>query len=152
MIRPAVPADMPRLVEMGLAFFTEAGHEGKTGAFCPESFAHTVGLLIDNKLMLTAERGGEIVGMGAVDVARAFWNHKIILGREAFFYIVPSARKGLGRKLLAALETAAGSYGATLFDVVAEPGPRSKPLAELYERAGYNPAETTFRKRLTAGL
>lgn len=152
MIRPSVATDMPQLVEMGRAFWQEAGHAEKTGAFCPVSFAHTVDLLITAKLMLTAEKDGEIVGMGAADVAPAFWNHKIKLGREAFFYIVPSARKGLGRKMIAALETAAGNYGAAFFDVVAEPGPRSKPLGKMYEMAGYQSSETTFRKRLAGGI
>jgi len=151
MIRRGTPTDFPAMIEMGRAFFVEAGHEGSHPGFTfdPESFAATLGQLEPHGMLLVVEKDGRLVGMAAMDMAHAFWNHKVILGREAFFYIVPAARKGLGRKLIAAMETAAASYGATVFDVVAEPGPRSKPLAEIYRRASYNPAETTFRKRLS---
>lgn len=154
MIRAPQPSDIPLLVDMGRAFFMEAGHEDSHPGFTFDSddFAQTLDLLAGHGLLLVADRGDGPVGMAGIDAGGAFWNRKTILGREAFFYIVPAARKGLGRKIIAAMETAAGSYGATTFDLVAEPGPRSLPLAELYRRQGYNPAETTFRKRLTPGI
>lgn len=147
MIRPALPSDMPALVAMGASFFEEAGH-GERFTFDPETFTHVVANMAQLGLVLVADKGGQPVGMGAIDVARAFWNQNVILSREAFWYVQPEHRTGLGRKLLTAMETAAASHGATVFDVVAEPGPRSKPLGRLYEMAGFNPAEVTFRKVL----
>jgi len=148
MIRAAEPRDAGRLIEMGHAFFVEAGHEGDVGAFDPESFVKTLGTLANAGLLLVAEKGGEVIAMAAADVAPAFWNHKVLLGREAFWYVEPAHRKGLGRELLKALETASMKYGATMFDVVAEEGKRSQALARLYRAGGYSPAELTFRKRL----
>jgi GNAT superfamily N-acetyltransferase len=147
MIRTAAPADVPELVAMGQAFFEEAGH-GERFAFDPETFMHVVACMAQAGLVVVADKGGRAVGMGAIDVAPAFWNRNVVLSREAFWYIQPDHRTGLGRKLLTAMETVAASHGATVFDVVAEPGPRSKPLGRLYEMAGFNPAETTFRKVL----
>lgn len=148
MIRPATADDAPRLLEMGRAFFAESGHESEETPFDPESFAQTLALLARHNLLLVMEKGGAAVGMAAADVAPAYWNHKILLGREAFWYLSPDHRKGDGRKLLAALEAASKDYGAHFFDVVAESGHRSKALGRVYESAGYVPAETAYRKRL----
>jgi GNAT superfamily N-acetyltransferase len=149
-IRAAHPDDMPALMEMGRAFFAEAGHEGSFPGFefDPDSFEMTLSLLGQSNLLLVADKGQGAVGMGAIDVATAYWNRKVVLSREAFWYVQPAHRKGLGRALLAAMETAARSYGAVVFDVVAEPGPRSETLEILYQRKGFNPAERTFRKGL----
>lgn len=150
MIRRAQSTDIDRLIEMGRAFFAEAGHENSCPGFTFDaaSFARTLALLASHGLLLVVDKGNGPVGMGAIDVSRAYWNHNVVLSREAFWYCDPEYRKGLGRKLLTAMETAAGDYGATVFDVVAEPGPRSKPLEYLYEKAGFDPAEKTFRKVL----
>ncbi len=152
MIRPATQEDAGRLVEMGYAFFIEAGHESDATPFDPESFVRTLALLASHGLLLVVEKDGAVIGMAAADVAPAFWNHKILLGREAFWYVEPAHRKGIGRELLKALEALVTSLGATLFDVVAEDGKRSEALARLYRAGEYNPAERTFRKRLDARL
>lgn len=147
MIRPATSDDLPNLIGMGRAFFEEAGYASRF-AFDDDSFAETAALLIQHRLLHVGDKGDGAIAMGAIDVSRAYWNRKVVLSREAFWYVNPDHRKGLGRKLLATMETAAGDYGATVFDVVAEPGPRSKALEEIYQRAGFNPAEITFRKVL----
>jgi GNAT superfamily N-acetyltransferase len=86
--------------------------------------------------------------MAAADVAPSLCNHGVRVGQEAFWYVKPTHRKGVGKKLLAALECAAKSQGAAFFDVVAEDGERSQALARIYEAAGYNPKLRTFRKGL----
>jgi len=150
MIRYASPNDGPWLLDMGEAFFREAGHHDKTGHFDPVSFGHAIDALGSHDLLLVAEEDGKPVGMAGADVGRAFWNHQTILGREAFWYIGKDYRKGQGRALLEGLEQAAKRAGATLFDVVAEEGEgrRGDALARLYRAAGYSPAERVFRKRL----
>lgn len=147
MMRHASPADAPFLMEMGKAFFEEAGYGAKY-EFDPVSFGHTLTLLARAGLLVIAEKEGEVIGMGAADVAPAFWNNAVKIGREAFFYIVPRHRKGLGKQMIAALEAASMACGATVFDVVAEEGSRSEALARLYRAGGYEPAERTFRKAL----
>lgn len=148
MIRPAQPDDMVRLVEMGRAFNEEAGY-AETVPFDPLSFGHTLAALAVAGLLVVAERDGNVIGMAAADVAPSICNHSIRLGREAFWYVEPDHRKGVGKQLLNALECAARNHGATFFDVVAEDGKRSRALARIYEHAGFSPVERTFRKRLS---
>lgn len=147
MIRPAVPEDAEALMNMGRAFFEEAGH-GKEFTFDPVDFGGTLDVLADAGLLLVVEKDGEVIGMAAADVAPAFWNRSVLMGREAFWYVLPRHRKGVGRELLNALISAAQSYGAAVFDVVAEDGKRGPALARLYRAGGFSPAETVFRKRL----
>lgn len=147
MIRLATPDDGPALMRMGEAFHTESGYAAKF-PFDMASFAHTCSVLGAAKLLLVADHGNVTVGMAGADIAPAISNHAVIVARETFWYVIPEYRKGLGLKLLRALETVVGEHGATFFDVVAEPGPRSAPLEHLYERRGFNPAEKTFRKDL----
>ncbi|MBS0219138.1 MAG: GNAT family N-acetyltransferase [Proteobacteria bacterium] len=148
-IRPAVEDDAEALLRMGEAFFKEAGHAGQF-EFDPLDFGATLDMLARHNLLLVVEKNGQVIGMAAADVAPAFWNRRVLMGREAFWYVEPAHRKGVGRELLHALECAAKSYGATVFDVVAEEGEgkRGAALARLYRAAAYSPAETVLRKRL----
>lgn len=151
MIRPAVPTDIYRLIEMGEAFHKEArvGERHEELTFDRDSFAFTCGILMDAGMMLVKEVDGEVVGMAAMDAAPCFLNRNFVVGREQFWYIDGRHRKGRdGSGLLTALETLAKDRGVHLFDVVAEEGERSTPLGRLYRRGGFNPCETVYRKRL----
>lgn len=147
MIRPATEWDFDALIEMGRAFNEEAGYSEDV-PFHPASFLRTLKLLTEAKLLLVADKDGDVVGMAAADVAPSICNRSILVGREAFWYVLPEHRKGLGGQILDALEFNARAYGATLFDVVAEEGKRNDALARLYRARGYSPAEHTFRKVL----
>lgn len=147
MIRPATPNDMPRLLEMGRAFNLEAGYAEQI-PFCEESFSKTLAILGNANLLLVADKGEGAIGMAGADVAPSICNHKILLSREAFWYVEPAHRKGLGGALLTALEATVRAHGASIFDVVAEDGKRSEALARLYRARHFSPAEITFRKRL----
>lgn len=152
MIRQAEPRDIEALLSMGRAFFAEAGHAKRDERclFDDESFAFICGVLMDAGLLLVSVDDGSPIGMAALDVAPAYWNRNLLLGREAFWYISPSHRKGRdSRGLLAALEEIAKARGIVIFDVVAEEtAERGPALARLYRAAGYQQSETTFRKRL----
>lgn len=147
MIRRAVPDDMPQLLEMGRAFNIEAGYAEQI-PFDAESFGKTLKALGTAGLLLVADKGQGAIGMAAADVAPAICNHKVLLGKEAFWYIVPEHRKGLGSQILRALEAAVKEYGGHFFDVVAETGKRSEALARLYRAGGFSPAENVHRKAL----
>jgi GNAT superfamily N-acetyltransferase len=147
MIRAATPADEPALLEMGRAFNEEAGY-AESVPFDEVSFKLTLGALGAADLLFVVERDGRVIGMAAADVGPSICNRAVKIGREAFWYVQPEHRKGVGKKLLHALECAAKNHGATFFDVVAEVGKRDLALARIYEAAGFSPAERTFRKRL----
>jgi GNAT superfamily N-acetyltransferase len=132
---------------MGAAFHEEAGYAAEF-PFDPVSFAHTIASLAPAGLVMVAEIDGEVVGMGAIDVAPVITNHHVSIAREVFWYVRPQHRKGIGRKMFNALELLASNHGADFFDAVAEEGKRSAALARIYRAASLNPAEIVFRKRL----
>ena len=147
MIRRAVPTDVFDLMEMGEAFFKEAGWD-KHADFDGESFAMTCGGLIDGGILLVGENGvGKLVAMAGAALAPAYWNRKVLTSQELFWYCKPAHRKGLGRQLMAALEDAVQSCGVTLFSMSAEEGLRGHTLGQLYARRGYFPAEKLYWKR-----
>ncbi len=135
------------MIEMGRAFNEEAGY-ADTVPFCEASFQLDLATYGEAGLLVVADKGGQAVGMAAAEVKPALCNRAIGIGREVFWFVRPEHRKGIGKELLNALECAAKSQGATFFDVIAEDGKRSKALARIYEAAGYNPTERTFRKGL----
>jgi hypothetical protein len=147
-IRQAEPHDLPALVALGREFFRESGHEGRELSFDDDSFAATLNVLGGNQVLLSVERFGNVIGMGAVDIAPAFWNHSIKLAQEVFFYLRPEHRVGRGGRVLRALEHLAAAKGATIFSAVAEEGDRAHALGRLYRSVGYHQVETTYRKVL----
>lgn len=146
-IRQATERDFDALLEMGRAFNIEAGY-AEDVPFDRPSFARTLEALAKANLLLVADKGSGAIGMAGADVAPAICNHSVLLSREAFWYVLPEHRLGLGGQILAALEGCAKAYGARIFDVIAEEGKRSLALARLYRARGYSPAEITFRKVL----
>jgi GNAT superfamily N-acetyltransferase len=150
MIRRAELKDNARLVEMGRAFFAEAGWQ-KHAEFDDQSFSYACAALMADAILLVAENGqGNVVGMVGAGLAPAYWNRKILTAQELFWYIEPRSRKGneFGRGLMEALEAAAKSLGVMLFSMSAEEGLRSDVLGRLYRQHGYWPSERLFWKRL----
>ena len=145
MIRPAVPTDVFALMEMGQAFFVEAGWD-KHADFDKESFALTCGTLIDHGVLLVADKDDGLVGMAGAGFAPAYWNRRVLTAQELFWYVEPGHRKGLGGKLMTALEDAVRNLGARLFSMSAEEGLRADALDQLYRRRGYFPTERLFWK------
>lgn len=150
MIRRAAPTDIHRIMEMGRAFFHEAGWH-KHAEFDAESFAYSCGLLMDNGVFLVADEGkAGVVGMVAAGIAPAYWNRQVLTGQEIFWYVRPEHRTGNGGLLMAALEDAMRSLGVVLCSMSAEEGLRSSALHRIYRKRGYWPAEKLFWKRLEA--
>lgn len=147
MIRLAVPDDGPDLMRMGEAFFQESGYADQF-PFDRVSFAHTCASLGQADLLLVVEQNGAVVGMAAADMAPSICNHSVLFARECFWYVDPPYRKGIGRKLIPALEALVKERGASALDVVAESGKRSDALARVYRAGGFSPSENTFRKWL----
>ncbi|CAB4147654.1 NAT_SF domain containing protein [uncultured Caudovirales phage] len=147
MIRPAEPRDMAAIVEMGEAFFAEAGWAARA-KFCRDSFTETASALMKNGILLVLDKGGEAVGMASAISSPAYWNKKVFIGQELWLYIKPAHRKGAGAELLTQLESAAKARNVKFFGMVAEHGLRHEALAQVYKRAGYALAEHTFCKAL----
>lgn len=149
MIRRAVPNDIFALLDMGEAFFKEAGWD-KHAEFDRDSFAMTCALLMDNAVLLVAEKDGAVVGMAGAGLSPAYWNHKVLTSQELFFYCVPAHRKGTGKALLDGLEAAVKERGVVLFSMSAEEGMRADALGRMYRQRQYFPMERMFWKVLAA--
>jgi L-amino acid N-acyltransferase YncA len=150
-IRRAEPEDIHTLIDLGRAFFEEAGWAARA-TFDVESFAYTCGALMENGILLVAvENDGQVIGMAAAGVANAWWNRNVLTAQELFWYCDPAHRKGAGSQLMAGLEAVATSLGVQLFSMSAEEGLRSTALTRLYRARGYFPAEKLFWKELSGG-
>lgn len=150
MIRPAVPTDNVRLVELGEAFFVEAGLPGRGVTFDPRSFAATCGFLADKGILLVAESQGRVVGMLGAQLMPAYWNVEVTLCQECFWFVDKDSRKGVGSALLRELEARATDAGARFCAMVAEHGLRGDAVGRLYKAKGYAPAESVFWRPLGA--
>jgi len=146
-IRAAKPEDLSSIVDMGEAFFEEAGWASKA-QFCRDSFTATAKRLMEHGILLVVDKGNGPVGMAGGVASPAYWNEKVVIGQEIFLYIKPTDRKGSGKELLRQLESAAKARNVQFFGMVSEHGLRHDALKAVYERAGYSLAEHTFCKAL----
>ncbi len=110
MIRPAIPTDIYRLIQMGQAYATESGWD-KFAEFDTESYAYSCGQLIDGGILLVAEQDGVLVGMVAAGAAPSMLNRNVMLGQELWWWCEPALRKSLARHMKKALEKAFAARG-----------------------------------------
>ncbi len=143
MIRAAAPADIPRLVELGVRFMRESRY-GQHLAVNPEAMEHLAAGLIEapHGLVLVDEAHGEITGMIGVIATHHPHSGDPVMS-ELFWYVKPRARGG-GVRLLLAAEDWARAGGITKSIVVSP----NKTVSALYERLGYAPLEQQFIKDL----
>ncbi|MCF4166331.1 GNAT family N-acetyltransferase [Zavarzinia compransoris] len=149
MIREAEPRDLERLVQMGRAFFHEAGWDDVSrwdDAGARDALGRMMGR--DDCVMLVADVQGFVVGMAAAVICPTWFCPDEKTAQEWFWYVDPPARCGVGGPLLAALETAVRDRGASSFTMLAVASLRAETLDRLYRRRGYRPAERTYIKRL----
>lgn len=147
MIRPAVPDDIFRLLEMGAAFFVEAGWH-KHAEFDRDSFAFACANLMDHGVLLVAEKNGQPVGMMGAGLSPAYWNREVLTSQELFWYCEPKHRDGLGSAMMREMEARLQALGVRLFSMSAEEGLRSTALNRIYRQRGYFPMERLFWKQL----
>lgn len=141
MIRAAVEADVPRLIEMGERFHRES-HYSKHLAPNAAQFDVLARKIVADGGVLVIDRDGELVGMIGYFIFPHFLSAEIIAG-EVFWWIEPGCR-GEGRELLKAAESRAKTAGAQKMQMIA-PNPR---VGKLYERAGYSYVESAYQKTL----
>lgn len=138
MIRPAVAADIPVLIERGREFHNRT-HWREIAEFDAASFEATLQVLISGHLngaLLTDGRS-----MAAFVCAPLFVNRHITYATELFWY-------GGGVPMLDAMEDAARERGAAVLVMLSIDGLRSDAVARLYRMRGYRRSESSFVKRL----
>lgn len=149
MIRRAIPADLERLVQMGRAFFHEAGWTD-VARWDDAGAADALSTMMDRDdcVMLVIDVGGSIIGMAAAVICPQWFCPDEITAQEWFWYVEPEARIGFGRELLTALEDAVRAKGAGTFTMLSVASLRAEALDRIYRRRGYRPAERTYIRRL----
>lgn len=140
MIRDAVEADVPRLIEMGERFHRESSY-GKHLAENHAQFEVLARKIVADGGVLVID-DGDLVGMIGYFIFPHFLSAEIIAG-EVFWWIEPEHR-GEGKALLKAAESKAKLAGAQKMQMIA-PNPR---VGKLYERSGYEFVESAYQKTL----
>lgn len=151
MVRMARESDLPRVAEMGKAFFAASGL-GDIAELDEAAFAVTIKRFVQGDLpgaLLVAEdNGGHVVGMAAFVVFPFYFNHAVSVGQEIFWWVEPAHRSGAGRDLLTAMEQEARASGASLFIMASLAGQRDEALTRIYTRRGFRALENTFIRTL----
>lgn len=144
MIRDAVESDIPALLEMGRRF-ADVAELGRIAAYDPDSMERTFRHLMvsDDGILLIAD-GGAAGGL----LHPPYWNLNHRIGQELFWWVEPSARGGLGLKLLDALEASAKAKGAQSWSMIALHASAPERTGRLYQRRGYRPTEYSYVRSL----
>ena len=141
MIRKAVHADIPRLVELGRMFFDESQY-GDLMDFSVESVQATMRQLIDNGAIFVAD-DGQIFGMlGVLDYP--FYLSNARTAQELFWWVDPSKRGGGSAvRMLKAAEEWAKSRGCVSMMMIGLNNDGGK-AESLYSRMSYQKRETSY--------
>lgn len=145
-IRPATPADLPRLTRLGIElsrrhlnfhpvrFHPFENLEARQSAFFEENLANP-----DARILIAEDRTGDAVGYVFVRLeAETFldlsnsraWLHDI--------YVSPTVRgQGLGKKLLDAATTAAREFGSGV--LMLQVWPQNRPAKDIFQQYGFRP-------------
>ncbi|MBQ6268140.1 MAG: N-acetyltransferase [Clostridia bacterium] len=142
-VRPATPADAPRLSEIYAYYVEHTAVSFEYAAPSAAEFRRRMAAVCEKYPYFVAERGGRVIGYA---YAHAF------VGRAAYdwsaeltVYLEPSARRqGAGRALYAALEAALGRMGVTnLYACIGVPTQENDPYLnedslEFHRRMGFS--------------
>ena len=148
-VRLATFADIPDMVDLGRSFFAVSDMEA-LAAFCPESLGTSLHGMIQtpDAILLVAEANKRVVGVAGAMTFPAYWNARIRIGQETFWWVTPDYRGEAGPLLLAAMEDEARQRGARTFLMVALEAVRPAAVGKFYERRGYAPLEHSYWKAL----
>lgn len=142
-IRPAVIADVPRIVEMGLTFLRESSYRSVFLENAQQVAALAERLIgSENGDVLLVQDRETIVGM----IGMIAFEHFISGQRTAseVVYWVDASSRGCGVRLLRAAEAWAKAHGATLMQMISP----TERVDTLYARLGYAPVERIFQRSL----
>ena len=140
-IRPATVDDVPRIVEMGVAFLRASPYHDVLAENRTQMAALATQLLTTGTV-LVADEGGALFGMIGLIASPHFLSGEMYAG-EVFWWVEPG-RRGAGLRLWRAAEAWATAQGAVTLQMIA-PDDR---VATLYERRGYQPLDRSFVIRL----
>ncbi len=148
MVRVAVPADLPRLVELARAFWAESAVLQSTGEFDEARFAGlwTALLASGAGVIFVLEAAGLVVGaLGAVVYHEPYTDR--LIGSEMFWF-VEGAYRGRGAQLYREFERWAADQECSQLRMVHLVDSMPERLHRFYAAAGYRPAEVHYTKEV----
>ncbi len=146
MIRVATKDDFHDIVCMSAEFWQNTIYDDD---FCYDSVYRMVSGCYDYNLLIVAEKEGELVGFVAGVEGKLLANHSVKIGAELAWWLNPSARGGsLGVKMLKAAEKQAKDNGIKYWSMMYMESSMPEQIRKIYEKMGYQLAETTYVKRL----
>lgn len=145
-VREATAADIPRIVEMAIAF----GHTAPMAQAFPVSAARVEALTLS---WLTSPMTATFVAVNDEDAAIGMvsvgvFEHPFLamrMGSVLTWWVEPAYRGRAGLALLARVQTAAAARGADVLQVAA---PLSAQLGELCQALGFLPSEESWTRRI----
>lgn len=151
-LRPALPTDRDAVIALGLCFHAETPY-GELLHVDPDRIGAQFDVALEHGVVFVAERddvpgpnGPELVGF----LALAALPHMLSGDRyaeEMGWFVLPRYRLGtIGPRLLRRAEEWARTNGCAFLKVAA---PEGTDVGYYYERAGYQPIETAYLKRVS---
>lgn len=142
-MREAVLADVPALVQMGQRFRQETAYADRLRNNPEQMTALAEKLIADaNGVVFVTERDGVLVGMIGLLLFAHHLSGDLTVG-ELFFWVEPEHR-GHGVRLLRCAERWARAMGATTMQMIAP----TTAVGQFYERLGYAEIEVAYEKVL----
>lgn len=146
-IRPANDTDLADVVEMGARFYATTTYTA-IADYSHANAAKLGRLLLDQGVMIVAERGDKLVGVIGLMVAPFPFNEAKKTAHEVLWWVDPEERDtGAGVALLRAMVPACKYRGAAAIQMLHLSN--SPPQASaLYERMGFAHTESLYFKVL----
>lgn len=148
LVRPAVEADTPRLVELGKLFYEQTAFKRAV----PYSESGTAGwfkLMRDQGFLFVAEEDGHVIGVIGGSAFPFISNPQHGIGATLVMWVEPERRgDGIADLLMDAIEDEGRAAGLTLWSSASNEDVVPEAAARLYNRRGYRLAEHTFIKEL----
>ena len=143
MIRVATPADMPRIIEMGMRSIDIGPYKDEVKN--PEQAAQTAASVMgSNGRILLAEEDGKVVGLFGFIIYPHFYTGRTT-AIELMWYVEPEYRQGFTAiALLRAAQRMAKEMGAEKMQCSAP----TEEVGRAYEMVGYTKLEVAYQRTL----
>ena len=150
MIRDALEADIPRILEMSRRFLAEGPY--RDDVIDKEEVTNALALRLvqsPEHRVLVSDEGGKLTGLVVMLIYPHYFSGERTAG-ELIWYVEPEHRQSwTGIALARAAERVAREMGATTIQFTAPAtATADKDIAKMYELMGYHAVETTFSRSL----
>jgi N-acetylglutamate synthase-like GNAT family acetyltransferase len=152
MIRQADHSDIPELVEMLVAFQSEAGCYAHIDP-CRRSLTECLENMLkqpDIAPIAVYEKDGKVAGSTAIIIQPSWFNDQQKAGQELWWYIKPEYRGSysIPARLFKWLEMIAESRGMQSLTVASTATLQTGKLGQFYENRGFVKADVFYIKRV----